>query len=154
MTERLQAPIVEVPVAPSSPAATRATPVPAPGAGWPGVAPSGPGTGTTPGTGTPGGSSVPGPVPAPRPSALPPAPLILPPVIAPHPGPYRQRQRSLADMANEQLRRGKPKDPLEQGMEDAGREDCLRAPTREQAASGLLAAPELALRALSGKCPQ
>jgi hypothetical protein len=83
---------------------------------------------------------------------LPPAPLILPPAVSPHPGPFRQRQRSLADMANEQLRRGQPKDGLAQGVEAAGRDDCLHAPNGEQAAGSLLAAPELAARALSGRC--
>jgi hypothetical protein len=75
------------------------------------------------------------------------------PAIPPHPGPYRiQRQRSLAEMANEQLRRGKPKDPLAEGMEGAAVDDCLHAPRETPAVGGLLAAPGLVARALSGKC--
>lgn len=83
-----------------------------------------------------------------------PRPLLLPnlPLL---PGPYRiQPRRSLADMANEQLRRGKPRDPLAQGMEDAGLDDCVRAPTTTSTVGGLLAAPGLVGRALSGRCPK
>jgi hypothetical protein len=91
----------------------------------------------------------------PRSTALPPAPLILPPRVIPSlPGPYNIQRRSLADMANEQLRRGKPKDPLAQGMEEAGQEDCLRGGGTTGTVGGLLAAPELAARALSGRCPR
>ncbi|MGE4241319.1 MAG: hypothetical protein AB7E83_12750 [Ramlibacter sp.] len=81
--------------------------------------------------------------------------MILPPArpaLPPHPGPYRQQQRSLADMANEQLRRGAPRDPLAQGMEAAGRDDCLHAPKPNAPAGGLLALPQLAERALNEKC--
>lgn len=77
------------------------------------------------------------------------------PAIPPlHPGPFRER-RSLADMANEQLRRmnlQKPKDPLGEGVRDAGRDDCLRAPDANAAVGGLLAAPRLIERALNDKC--
>jgi len=77
-----------------------------------------------------------------------PAPIVVPP----HPGPYRiQRQRSLAEMANEQLRRDK-KDPLAQGMENSAIEDCLRAPRGSSAMGGLLALPGLAAKALTDKC--
>jgi hypothetical protein len=82
---------------------------------------------------------------------VPPAPMVVP-AIPPHPGPYRSRQRSLADMANEQLRRGKPKDALAEGMERAAVDDCLHAPRDTPAVGGLLAAPALAARALSGRC--
>lgn len=72
-----------------------------------------------------------------------------------YPGPFRvQPRRSLAEMANEQLRRGKPRDPLAEGMKDAGLEDCVRAPEKPSAVGGLLAAPQLAARALSGRCPK
>lgn len=75
------------------------------------------------------------------------------PALPPHPGPFRiQRQRSLAEMANEQLRRDKPRDPLAEGMERSGVDDCLHAPREPRAVGGLLAAPELAARALSGRC--
>jgi len=70
------------------------------------------------------------------------------------PGPYATPRRSLADMANEQLRRGTRKDPLAEGMEDAAQDECLRAPEKPGAAGGLLAAPGLAARALSGRCPR
>jgi hypothetical protein len=85
--------------------------------------------------------------------ALPPAPVILPspPAVSPHPGPYRIQRRSLADMANEQLRRAK-KDPLAEGIEGAGRDDCLHAPKEQGSVGGLLAAPQLVERALTGKC--
>ena len=57
-------------------------------------------------------------------------------------------------MANEQLRRGKPKDPLAEGMEGATVDDCLHAPRDPPTVGGLLAAPGLAARALGGKCPK
>ncbi|MDP3138031.1 MAG: hypothetical protein Q8N17_17060, partial [Burkholderiaceae bacterium] len=70
-------------------------------------------------------------------------------------GPYRvqPRQRSLSDLANEQLRRGRPRDKLAEGMEDAASADCLRA-GRTETLGGLLAAPGLAARALQGRCPR
>ena len=79
---------------------------------------------------------------------------MYPTVISPHPGPFRERpQRSLSEMANEQLRRGtKPRDPLSEGMEDASTDDCLHAPNGTPPVTGLLAAPALAARALSGRC--
>ena len=104
-------------------------PAPAPGWGAPGVAP-------------------PGAAPA-----LPPAPVILPP--SPRqivPGPWNTQRRSLADMANEQLRRGERKGALEQGMEGAGRDDCLHAPATPSAAGGLLNLPSVASRALTDRC--
>jgi hypothetical protein len=137
---------MDVPVPAGTPGASTATPVQ-------GV-PSGPGTGTRPGPGwgSPG-PSVPTPSrPAtPAPSAVPPAPIVVP-AIPPHPGPYRIRQRSLADMANEQLRRGKPKDPLAEGMEGSAIDDCLHAPQKPSVVGGLLALPGLAARALSDRC--
>lgn len=81
--------------------------------------------------------------------------MILPP--APRqivPGPWNTQRRSLADMANEQLRRGPHKDALEQGMEGAGRDDCLHAPSRTPQAGGLLQLPSVVGRALSGNCPK
>lgn len=107
--------------------------------------------GSSPGWGAPGVA----PPAVARPPALPPAPVILP--LSPRqlaPGPWNTQRRSLADMANEQLRRGKPKDPLAEGMGEAGRDDCLRAPRNEGAAGGLLAAPSVIGRALSGNCPK
>jgi hypothetical protein len=68
-----------------------------------------------------------------------------------YPLPYRNQRRSLADMANEQLRRDRP-DPLAQGMKDAGRDDCLHAPEKPGPLSGLLAAPQLVQRALTDRC--
>ena len=108
--------------------------------------------------GVPGG--VPGGAPGAGPGGIAaqrgaePRPLLLPnlPLL---PGPYRvQPRRSLADMANEQLRRGKPRDPLAESMQDAALEDCVRAPTNTPTVGGLLAAPGLAARALSGRCPK
>jgi hypothetical protein len=84
---------------------------------------------------------------------LPPAPVILPPAPPLLRGPFATPQRrSLADMANEQLRRGKPKDALAEGVEGAGRDDCLHAPEKEGSVGGLLALPSIAERALTGKC--
>lgn len=81
------------------------------------------------------------------------------PVLIPNlpmlPGPYRVRpQRSLADMANEQLRRGPARDPFAEAVKDAGVDDCARAPTRTETLGGLLAAPALVARALRGDCPK
>jgi hypothetical protein len=80
--------------------------------------------------------------------------MLLPPTPMPLlRGPYATPQRrSLADMANEQLRRDKRKDPLAEGMEEAGRDDCLHAPEKPGAAGGLLAAPATIGRALTGRC--
>ncbi len=55
-------------------------------------------------------------------------------------------------MANEQLRRGKPRDPLAEGMEAAGRDDCLHAGGTTATVGGLLAVPSLIHRALTDKC--
>jgi hypothetical protein len=125
--QRLQLPPIDIAVPAGSPAAAGATPI------------------------------LLAPPPPPVPPAPRPPPLILPapaPVIPPHPGPFRIQQRSLADMANEQLRRGaKPRvDPMAQGMGDAAVDDCLHAPASEPQVGGLLAAPGLAARALAGKC--
>jgi hypothetical protein len=86
-------------------------------------------------------------------AALPPAPVILPPSPpAIYPGPYREQARpSLSELANRQLR-GKPRDPLAEGMEGAGRDDCLHPPAKEGAATGLLNAPSVVARALTDKC--
>ncbi|TWO64479.1 hypothetical protein FN976_28120, partial [Caenimonas sedimenti] len=105
-----------------------------------------------PGWGAPGVAPPAAARPAP---ALPPAPLILPaPPSITVPGPFRDRRRSLADMANEQLRRGKPKDPLAEGMEGAGRDDCLHGSTGSgtPTVGGLLNAPSVIGRALTDKC--
>jgi hypothetical protein len=85
---------------------------------------------------------------------LPPPSAILPP--APRqivPGPWNTQRRSLADMANEQLRRDR-KDPLEQGMEGAARHDCLRNGGTEGPVTGILNAPSVIGQALSGNCPK
>ena len=71
-----------------------------------------------------------------------------------HPGPFRvQPQRSLSELANEQLRRSsKPRDPFAENVEGAGVDDCMHAPAGTPAVGGLLAAPGLAARALAGRC--
>jgi hypothetical protein len=56
-------------------------------------------------------------------------------------------------MANQQLRRDR-KDPLAQGVESAGRGDCMHAPREGEANFGLLNAPILAMKALADKCPK
>lgn len=78
--------------------------------------------------------------------------MLAPPGVSALPGPYRSPpQRSLADMANAQLRRDR-KDPFEQGVQDAGVDDCMHASDKPSQVGGLLNAPVIALRALSGKC--
>ena len=80
--------------------------------------------------------------------------LVPAPAVPLHPGPYRTPpQRSLADMANAQLRRDK-KDALAQGVEDATSEDCLRGSGKDGAVGGLLRAPIVAAQALAGRCPK
>lgn len=130
------APPIDVPVPANSPAAANATPilvVPSAGqGGW--------------------GAPAAAPAPIARP-ALPPAPVLTSPALPTLQGPYRiQPQRSLSEMANEQLHRGRARDPLDRGMEGASVDDCLHAPTNTPTVGGLLAAPGLAARALSGRC--
>jgi hypothetical protein len=128
----LQGPVIDVPVAPGSPGSGTATPI---------VVPAPPGWGGPPAT---------APV-APR-TALPPAPVLTAPGLPSLPGPYRSPpQRSLAEMANQQLRRER-KDPLAQGVEQSGVDDCLHASDKESSVGGLLNAPVVAARALAGKC--
>jgi hypothetical protein len=80
--------------------------------------------------------------------------VLTAPGISAIPGPYRSPpQRSLAEMANQQLRRDH-KDPLAQGVEDAGRGDCLHQPKPGEPNFGLLNAPIVVAKALSGKCPK
>jgi len=152
--QRLQAPVIDVPVPATAAPPAAATPVqspPSPGAGPGSATPGSPGAGTPGGTAPGPGSGRAGPAPA-APAAVPPAPIVVP-AIPPHPGPYRiQRQRSLAEMANEQLRRGKPKDPMAETMEGAAIDDCLRAPTKPGVMGGLLALPGLAAKALTDRC--
>lgn len=69
------------------------------------------------------------------------------------PGPWNTQRRSLADMANEQLRRDR-KDPLAAGMEGAARRDCLRGGAPTGPVTGLLNAPAVLGQALAGDCPK
>ncbi len=119
------------------------------------------GPGGPPGTPSPGGSvlglGAPAPALLPLPAASAPASaaakalnLNLPRVEV-YRTPPAGRQLSLSEMANAQLRRGNPRDPLAQGMEDAAHPDCMK-PGRDQVAAGLLAAPVVAYNALTGKC--
>jgi hypothetical protein len=133
--QRLQGPPIDVAVPAGSPEAAGATTIRVP----------------LPSSGMPGGGAGSGPITA---VPKPPLPLLVP-ALPLHPGPYRiqPRQRSLAEMANEQLRRGtKPRDPLAEGMREGSIDDCLHAPEGNPAVGGLLAAPGLAARALSGRC--
>ena len=58
------------------------------------------------------------------------------------------KQRSLAEMANEQLNPGGKRDKFATGVEESAKPDCL-APNQ---AGGLLAAPVIAALAVQGKC--
>jgi hypothetical protein len=87
----------------------------------------------------------------------------LPRSASPSTYPYRPPlatpQRSLSEMANEQLRR-KPRDPLAEGMQSAGDIDCAKAASEQGKqenindvnTSGLLNVGPLLKRALEGKC--
>jgi hypothetical protein len=55
---------------------------------------------------------------------------------------------SLSEMANAQLRRGEPKDPMAEAVGSAENPDCIQP----NSSSGLLAAPMMAYKALAGKC--
>jgi hypothetical protein len=153
--ERLRSPVIDVPVQAGTANAAQAVTVPvlvpagsgtAGNAGSTGNAASGPARA--------GGVATPGPAlaPASRPA---PMPIAQPFVLPPENNPYRYqpapRGRSLADMANEQLRRGKPTDRLADGMAEAGVPDCTQ-PGGTGTFGGLLAAPALAMRALQGRC--
>lgn len=173
--------MVDVVVPATSPAAANAVPVlavPGPGA-TPGAAAAGAAGGSSGGAGGSGGvgsgsGAIVGPAlpggpgagagsgagsgAAPRaPATATPAParpLVLP-NLSNLPGPYREpTRRSLADMANEQLRRGKLRDPLAEGVEASKVDDCARAPGGTPTMGGLLAAPGLVAKALDGRCPK
>ncbi len=170
-TQRLQAPPREVEVTASQPAPVGAVVSVVPVA--PRAAPSG-GAGSAALNG-PGGAAVLGPGqggnqgaaaglaglarPLPNASAASAgtaSPVPRPINLALPPGSYRSPapRRSLAEMANEQLRQGQPdKDPLAAGMANGGKTDCLRS-GGQGALGGLLAAPVLVARALSGDCPK
>ena len=68
------------------------------------------------------------------------------------------RQKSYAELANEQLNPGGHKDKFVSGMEAAGKPDCLgtnqtgNSNIGPVALSGLFAAPGIAVQALQGKC--
>ena len=62
------------------------------------------------------------------------------------------RQRSLAEMANEQINGGKRRGQLAGAIEDAGVPDCLAPQTGKEVLGGLLALPGLAMGAFQGKC--
>ena len=121
--------------------------------GAPGGAPSGTLGGAL--SGLPGGATggVPGGSPSgaggPAAGAAKPLDLALPPRYIYRP-PITTPQRSLSEMANEQLRR-KPRDAFADGIEAAGTTDCLKdAP--DSVATGLLAIGPLLKRAIEEKC--
>ena len=93
---------------------------------------------------TPGAPGISGPA-----TSSPPLNLRLPPNSVYRP-PLSAPRRSLADMANDQLRR-KPRDAFAESMESAGAIDCLKdAPGGP--AQGLLAIGPLLQRAIEEKC--
>ena len=151
----MRGPVTDVPVAPTDARAGQAVPlvVPGPSAG---SGPAGSGTGAGPAAGASSGLSPgnAGGLPGASPRAgtpLRPPPLVLPSLD----GPFRlrtpPRQKSLSEMANDQLRRGRGGDALANGIEDAGIADCLRD-AKTAPLTGLAAAPALAVQALEGKC--
>lgn len=73
---------------------------------------------------------------------LPPRYIYRPPVAVP--------QRSLSEMANEQLRR-KPRDPFAEAIDRAANIDCAKE-TPEGPAQGLLSIGPLLKRAIEEKC--
>lgn len=103
------------------------------------------------------GTAAPAPLPtASTPSAarLPPVNINLPRVDVLRPGvggggvgPLRQP--SLSELANAQLRRGAPRDPVADAVNSAENPDCLGT---DKNGAGLLAAPVAAYRAMTGKC--
>ena len=65
---------------------------------------------------------------------------------------HREGEMSLSEMANAQLRRGDARTPLAAGIDSAENPDCLAPQGKDQAATGLLAAPVTAYKAMTGKC--
>ena len=148
-------------VVPAAPAAVEATPVITPSAANTAVTSNASGSSSTgtasgaaqaSGVGSIAAGSPQGTVAAPvTPSTTAGAPLNLnlPPRYIYRP-PLSLPRRSLADMANDQLRR-KPRDAFAESMESAGSIDCLKnAP--DGAAQGLLAIGPLLKRAIEEKC--
>lgn len=104
------------------------------------------------GAGSIAAGSPPGTVAAPvtpSPTAGAPLNLNLPPRYIYRP-PLSLPQRSLADMANDQLRR-KPRDAFAESIQSAGSIDCLKD-AADGAAQGLLAIGPLLKRAIEEKC--
>ena len=60
------------------------------------------------------------------------------------------RQRSLADMANEQLNGNRSRDKFAESMSAAEKPDCLTPPAGPL--GGLMAAPVIAANIAQGKC--
>jgi hypothetical protein len=97
------------------------------------------------------------PAPLPLPTASAPAGaskslnLTLPRVDVYRSGIGPVRQPSLSDLANAQLRRGEAKDPVAEAVNQSENPDCLK-PDKNSPATGLLAGPVAAYRAMTGKC--
>jgi hypothetical protein len=71
------------------------------------------------------------------------------------PGTYRVLpafRRNLADMANEQLRRGNSPDPMAEAVSGSVLPDCTTPQSSTATIGGLMAAPAAAARALTGRC--
>lgn len=66
-------------------------------------------------------------------------------------GPPMGRQLSVSEMANAQLRRGEAKDAVAEAMNSAENPDCVK-PDKDGSGGGLLAAPMMAYKAMTGKC--
>ena len=73
-------------------------------------------------------AASPSAAPSPGPCCCPILPLL--------PGPYRVPRAAWPRWHNEQLRCGKPRDLLAEAVQDAGFEDCARAPTNTPTVGG------------------
>lgn len=103
------------------------------------------------------GIAAPDPAPPPLPTATAPnsakakALNLSLPRVEVYRGPSIGRQLSVSEMANAQLRRGEPKDPVAEAVNSAENPDCVK-PDKDGSGGGLLAAPMMAYKALTGKC--
>lgn len=103
------------------------------------------------------GIATPDPAPPPLPTATAPnsakakALNLSLPRVEVYRGPPMGRQLSVSEMANAQLRRGEAKDAVAEAVNSAENPDCVK-PDKDGSGGGLLAAPMMAYKAMTGKC--